>query len=97
MSSDSQVVLQMGIYPHKKRENGVSYADGFRGIKTGVTIAFLLVWIPLAVIYVAAGWWYVIGYGALLTAAAALVGTALKICQRPKCLSKERTLKVLSG
>lgn len=97
MNSNTHAVLQLEIHPHERKEKGESYADGFRGIRTGITMAFLFFWIPFVVIYAAAGWWYVVGYGAMLTVAAAVVGTVLKICRGPKSLSNERELKVLSS
>jgi uncharacterized membrane protein YdbT with pleckstrin-like domain len=45
-----------------KQEDVESHSHAFHGIKAAIAITLAFFWIPLVVIYLALGWWYVVAY-----------------------------------
>jgi len=58
----------------EKQEDVECYGDVFKGIKTGVAIAFIVFWIPVIVSYLILGWWFVITYCITLVVATVMAG-----------------------
>jgi hypothetical protein len=91
MSIHKQAATQLKTDINTKKDDAESYARVFCGIRTGVTIALIVFWMPFVVIYLLCGWRYIVAYGTMLVVAAAMIGPLANAGYALKALVTRKT------
>jgi len=76
MKANRQATVRTRTCVDYESEESDSHIGTFRGIKTGVTITLILIWLPFIVISYLFGWLYLLAYGILLAATFTALGLA---------------------
>jgi hypothetical protein len=76
MKANRQATVRTRTCVDYESEESDSHIGTFRGIKTGVTITLILIWIPFIVISYLFGWLYLLAYGILLVTTFTALGLA---------------------
>jgi len=76
MKANRQATVRTRACVDYESEESDSHISAFRGIKTGVTITLILVWLPFIIITCLFGWLYLLSYGILLVTTFTALGLA---------------------